>query len=42
MTITGVDLRKLKIQHGFRNKKREKFNLVTHGSEILREVFLLM
>ena len=38
MRITGLDLRKLKIQRGFRNKKREKFNLVIQGNEVLREV----
>lgn len=32
MTIIGVDLRKLKIQHGFTNKKWEKFNLVIQGT----------
>lgn len=38
MRVTGLDLRKLKIQHGFRNNKREKINLVTQGTEVLREV----
>lgn len=38
MRITGMDLRKLKIQCGFRNKKREKINLVIQETEVLREV----
>jgi len=37
MRITGLNLRKLKIQRGFRNKKREKFNLVLRWTEVLRE-----